>query len=72
MADVCEKMKEMGITLPVPPPKGGVYTPVMELATISYTAQAVEMISGTENTCLERWEGMRPWNRGSRRPITVC
>lgn len=30
MADIYEKMKEMNITLPVPPPKGGIYTPVME------------------------------------------
>lgn len=30
MADVYEKMKDMGITLPVPPSKGGVYTPIME------------------------------------------
>ena len=30
MTDVYEKMKEMGITLPAPLPKGGVYTPVME------------------------------------------
>lgn len=30
MADVYAKLKEFGITLPQPPPKGGVYTPVME------------------------------------------
>ncbi len=30
MADIYEKLKEMNITLPAPPPKGGVYTPVME------------------------------------------
>ena len=30
MADVYEKMKEMGVALPPPPPKGGVYTPVQE------------------------------------------
>ena len=30
MADVYEKMKELNITLPAPPPKGGIYTPVME------------------------------------------
>lgn len=30
MADIYEKMKELGITLPTPPAKGGVYTPVME------------------------------------------
>ena len=30
MANVYEKLKEMNITLPAPPPKGGVYTPVME------------------------------------------
>ena len=30
MADIYEKMKEMGITLPAPPPKGGIYSPVME------------------------------------------
>ena len=30
MADIYEKLKEMDITLPAPPPKGGVYTPVME------------------------------------------
>ena len=30
MADIYEKLKEKNITLPAPPPKGGVYTPVME------------------------------------------
>ena len=30
MADIYAKLKEMNITLPAPPPKGGVYTPVME------------------------------------------
>jgi len=30
MANVYDKLNEMGITLPAPPPKGGVYTPVME------------------------------------------
>ena len=29
-AGICDKLKEMNITLPAPPPKGGVYTPVME------------------------------------------
>lgn len=28
--NVYDKLKEMNITLPAPPPKGGVYTPVME------------------------------------------
>lgn len=30
MKDVYERMKELGVTLPKPPAKGGVYTPVME------------------------------------------
>lgn len=30
MQNVYDKLKEMEITLPAPPPKGGVYTPVME------------------------------------------
>lgn len=30
MKDVYERMKELGVTLPQPPAKGGVYTPVME------------------------------------------
>ena len=30
MSDVYEVLKEKGITLPAPPPKGGVYTPVQE------------------------------------------
>lgn len=30
MRDVYEVLKEKGITLPAPPPKGGVYTPVQE------------------------------------------
>lgn len=30
MSDIYEKMKEMHVTLPSPPPKGGVYTPVVE------------------------------------------
>ena len=30
MADVYAKMKESGITLPPPPAKGGLYTPVVE------------------------------------------
>lgn len=30
MANVYDKLNEMNITLPAPPPKGGVYTPVME------------------------------------------
>ena len=30
MADIYEKLKEKQITLPAPPPKGGIYTPVME------------------------------------------
>lgn len=30
MADVYQKIKEHGITLPTPPAKGGIYTPVME------------------------------------------
>lgn len=30
MANVYDKMKEKGITLPAPPPRGGVYTPVKE------------------------------------------
>ena len=30
MADIYAKLKEMNITLPAPPPKGGVYTPVLE------------------------------------------
>lgn len=33
MANVYEKLKEKGITLPAPPPKGGVYTPVQEFGT---------------------------------------
>ncbi len=33
MANVYDKIKEMGITLPPPPPKGGIYTPVMEFGT---------------------------------------
>jgi enamine deaminase RidA (YjgF/YER057c/UK114 family) len=30
MKNVYEKLKEMNITLPAPPPRGGVYTPVKE------------------------------------------
>lgn len=30
MEDVYAKMKSMGVELPAPPPRGGVYTPVME------------------------------------------
>lgn len=30
MEDVYVKMKNMGVELPAPPPRGGVYTPVME------------------------------------------
>lgn len=30
MANIYDKLKEKNITLPAPPPKGGVYTPVME------------------------------------------
>lgn len=30
MVNIYDKLKEMDITLPAPPPKGGVYTPVME------------------------------------------
>lgn len=30
MANVYEKLDELGITLPTPPAKGGLYTPVME------------------------------------------
>ena len=30
MKDVYERMKELSVTLPQPPAKGGVYTPVME------------------------------------------
>lgn len=30
MANVYDVLKEKGITLPVPPPRGGVYTPVQE------------------------------------------
>lgn len=30
MANVYDHLKEKGITLPAPPPKGGVYTPVQE------------------------------------------
>ncbi|QTQ11510.1 RidA family protein [Treponema parvum] len=30
MSDVYAKLKELKITLPSPPPKGGIYTPVME------------------------------------------
>ena len=30
MADIYEKLKEKQITLPAPPPKGGIYTPAME------------------------------------------
>ena len=33
MANVYDKIKEKGITLPAPPPKGGVYTPVREFGT---------------------------------------
>lgn len=29
MSNVYDKLQEMGITLPSPPPKGGIYTPVM-------------------------------------------
>ena len=30
MTDIYVKMKEMGVNLPAPPAKGGIYTPVME------------------------------------------
>ncbi len=30
MSNVYDKLNEMGITLPSPPPKGGVYTPVVD------------------------------------------
>ncbi|MBO4367863.1 MAG: RidA family protein [Clostridia bacterium] len=33
MADVYEKLRELKVELPSPPPKGGVYTPVMEFGT---------------------------------------
>lgn len=33
MINVYDKLKEMNITLPTPPPKGGVYTPVQEFGT---------------------------------------
>lgn len=33
MMDVNERMKELKITLPAPPPKGGIYTPVQEFGT---------------------------------------
>ena len=33
MANVYDKLNEKGITLPAPPPKGGVYTPVQEFGT---------------------------------------
>lgn len=33
MSNVYDVLKEKGITLPTPPPKGGVYTPVQEFGT---------------------------------------
>ncbi len=33
MANVYEKMNELGIQLPPPPPAGGIYTPVVEFTT---------------------------------------
>lgn len=33
MANVYEKMKELGIELPPPPPLGGIYTPVVDFST---------------------------------------
>ena len=33
MANVYDRLNEKGITLPAPPPKGGVYTPVQEFGT---------------------------------------
>lgn len=36
MSNVYEKLHELGITLPNPPPKGGVYTPVKEFGSNLY------------------------------------
>ena len=48
MANVYDKLKEMNITLPAPPPKGGVYTPVMEFGDhLLYCSGCGPQINGT-------------------------
>ena len=49
MADVYGKMKEMGITLPPPPAKGGLYTPVVEFGDKLLYCSGCGPKSGDEN-----------------------
>ena len=53
MANVYDKLKEMNITLPAPPPKGGVYTPVMEFGDhLLYCSGCGPDIGDGHNICL--------------------
>ena len=43
MANVYDKLKEMNLTLPTPPAKGGLYTPVMEFGDPASTASSARI-----------------------------
>ena len=48
MANVYDKLKEMNLTLPTPPAKGGLYTPVMEFGDhLLYCSGCGPQINGT-------------------------
>lgn len=54
MANVYDKLKEMNITLPAPPPKGGVYTPVMEFGDHLLYCSGCGLTSATATTSWAR------------------
>ena len=48
MANVYDKLKEMNLTLPTPPAKGGLYTPVMEFGDhLLYCSGCGPQLNGT-------------------------
>ena len=50
MANVYDKLKEMNLTLPTPPAKGGLYTPVMEFGDhLLYCSGCGPQINGTSS-----------------------
>ena len=62
MANVYDKLNEKGITLPAPPPKGGVYTPVQEFGTNLLYCSGCGPDLGNGNTVVGKL-GKDPTNR---------
>ncbi len=70
--NVYDVLKEKGITLPAPPPKGGVYTPVQEFGPNLLYCSGCSPDLGNGNTYVGKLVIPSHWRKGRRQRTIAC